>query len=143
LIKSYLNSSLIILVLFFVFVFLIFNLFSKNIINIYIDVNNIQNKDLVFLATIFLHLAALTLFVDGFRNLFSATLRGLQDSKTPMKIGVLCLWLVSLPFCYMIAFLFHTGPIGLRIGFLSGFILASLILMFKLRNKITLLRTSI
>lgn len=39
-------------------------------------------------------------------------------------IGVITLWLISLPIFYLVAFNFQGGPIRLRIGFLTGFVVA-------------------
>jgi Na+-driven multidrug efflux pump len=75
------------------------------------------------------------LFLDGVRNLLSGGLRGLQDSKAPMFIGILCLWLISLPLSYIVAFDLNGGPIGLRIGFMSGFIVAAIILWLRISAK--------
>jgi multidrug resistance protein, MATE family len=52
-----------------------------------------------------------------------------------MRFGILGLWLVSLPGCYLAGFIFHGGPVGLRFGFLSGFIFSGVILWWRWYNK--------
>ncbi|MCP3680493.1 MAG: hypothetical protein GY782_09695 [Gammaproteobacteria bacterium] len=84
---------------------LLFILFgSKILIGFYVDVHHNANHHLVHLATLFLYISCIMLLIDGGRNILSGALRGLQDSKVPMIIGVLCLWLISLPLGYMIGF---------------------------------------
>ncbi len=87
------------------------------------------------LAIYFFAIATVVLFIDGVRNILSGALRGLHDSNSPMKIGVSCLWLISLPVCYLVGFVLHGGPVGLRIGFGSGFIVACILLYLRLRKK--------
>lgn len=135
LIRRYMLSGLLLLCLIFVMVFSIFFLLPDSLINLYVDTQDSNNKDLVLLATQFLAVSAFLLFFDGIRNLFSSGLRGMQDSKAPMIIGLICLWLISLPVCYFTGFNLGGGPVGLRLGFSVGFILAALILWKRAWRK--------
>ena len=105
-------------------------------IKFFLNPNDLNNAELIRLATQFFLIAAITLFADGMRNVFSGALRGLHDSRAPMKIGILSLWFVSLPIAYIIAFNFNGGPIGLRIGFMSGFIISVFFLWKRIKKKI-------
>ena len=73
-------------------------------------------------------LGLITLFLDGIKNIYSSGLRGFQNSKLPMLIGVGSLWIISLPICYTTEFYFSIGPVGMRVSFMSGFIVATVIL---------------
>lgn len=88
------------------------------------------------LAIYFFAIAGVVLFVDGIRNLISGALRGLHDSSSPMKIGIICLWLIALPMCCCVGFVFHGGPVGLRIGFSSGFLIAAVLLFRRIHKKL-------
>ncbi len=52
-----------------------------------------------------------------------------------MIVGIICLWLISLPACYLAGFNFDGGPVGLRLGFSIGFVLAALILWRRIWSK--------
>jgi MATE family multidrug resistance protein len=96
----------------------------------------LHNAELMHLAVIFFALAIMTLFMDGIRHIIASGLRGLQDSKAPMNIGVACLWAISLPMSYVFGFTFNGGPVGLRIGFMSGFIVAAVLLGRRIKQYI-------
>lgn len=136
LIKEYIMSAMVILTAFFIAVLILFFTIPNYLINIFMTTSDAGNQEIIHLAIYFFIISALTLFIDGIRNLLSGALRGMRDSKTPMNVGVYCLWLISLPLSFVIAFYCNGGPIGLRIGFMSGFIIASLILWIKIQNKI-------
>lgn len=136
LIKQYIISATIILTGFFIIVFMVFFMMPSYLIHIFMTPNAKGNQAIVHLAIDFFSISILILFADGIRNLFSSALRGMGDSRTPMYMGIYCLWLISLPVSYIIAFYCRGGPIGLRIGFASGFILAALLLWKKIKRKL-------
>lgn len=114
-----------------------FNGLSSQLISLYVDSHDYHNQQLVRLAHYFFEVACLFLLFDGTRHILAGALRGLHDSSTPMTIGIFCLWCVSLPMAYLIGFHFHEGPIGLRLGFITGFIVASMLLSKRLYNRLT------
>lgn len=136
LIKSYIDSGLIILSFIFIVVILLFGFAPKYLIKPFINHTDPVNSELVFWAIGLFIVAGITLYIDGVRHLFSGALRGLHDSKAPMNIGLFCLWIISLPISYLVGFTFHGGPIGLRIGFMSGFILATGILWRRIQTRL-------
>ena len=138
LVKDYAIAAMIILLGIFIIVFGLFFLMPKQLIRVFVDIYNPINQDLIHLATQLLIIAAVWQLVDGARNLLSGSLRGMHDSKAPMHIGVSCLWLISLPICYLVAFNFHGGPIGLRLGFITGFVIAVVLLYMRIKNKLNL-----
>ncbi|EKD45829.1 MAG: hypothetical protein ACD_69C00117G0002, partial [uncultured bacterium] len=133
---EYIYAGMGVLSIAFAVIFLLFFGMPEMLIHLYVGTNKFMDKELITLTSIFLAIAAVTLFIDGIRNLLSGALRGLHESQAPMRIGVICLWLVSLPCCYFVAFYLHGGPIGLRLGFMSGFILAVILLWLRLREKL-------
>lgn len=132
LIKQYILSGMVILVFLFIAVFLLFVIFPHWLMSFFINIADPRNASMVHLTIQLFIVSAILVLIDGARNVLSGALRGLHDSKAPMKIGVLCLWLISLPVCYWAGFILHGGPVGLSAGFLSGFLLAVVLLGLRI-----------
>jgi multidrug resistance protein, MATE family len=84
-------------------------------------------------------LAAQLLLVAGFFQIFdgiqitsSGALRGFEDTRAPMLIGVLSYWLVALPTSYLCAFKLGFGPSGIWFGFVTGLALAATAFVVRL-----------
>lgn len=134
-IKNYLNASMALLIICFVAVWMLFLEIPETLIRFFLD-DDLITPELMYLAKAFFKIGCVMLFLDGIRNIYTGSLRGLHDSKLPMRIGIASLWLVSLPMCYLGGFLLHGGPIGQRIGFISGFAISAILLWFRLRAKL-------
>lgn len=113
----------------------VFALFSEQLTCFYIGTGSLPH-DFYTLSAAFFLLSAVFLVVDGLRNLLTCALRGFHDSRSPGRINLLSLWGVSLPLSAAAAFNLHGGPIGLRLGFLSGFIVAVMLLSRNLLQKL-------
>jgi multidrug resistance protein, MATE family len=137
LVKEYFKAAMTILVLCTFTISIIFLAFPKELIQFYISQGKSDIR-LEYLSIVFFAISAGLIFIDGFRHLLSGALRGLHDSRAPMRIGIIAMWLVSLPISYLIGIICHGGPIGLRIGFVSGFILAAILLFLRIRKKLYL-----
>ena len=136
-IKQYMHSSMLILCGMFIIVFILFCIFPETLIKLYVNEQRL-NPDLLHLSIYLFRINTVILFIDGFRHLFSGALRGLHDSQAPMRIGILSLWLISLPASYLVGFTLNGGPIGLRAAFTSGFIVATLILWARFNTTLKL-----
>lgn len=139
LIKEYLRASIVLLIIYWAFIGSIFLGIPKELIRLYMSEKTADIR-LEHLVIIFFAISAFLLFIDGFRHLLSGALRGLHDSRGPMQIGIAAMWFVSLPVSYLIGFTFQGGPIGLRIGFLSGFIFAGIFLFLRMHKKLYLIK---
>ncbi len=138
LVKQYIISAIIILAVFFIFIFILFLAMPVTLIKFYTNVNEVSDQALIHLATIFFAISGVTMLIDSVRNILAGALRGLHDSKAPMRIGVFCLWFISLPVSYTCAFIIHMGPVGLRFGFISGFFIAACFMWARIRSKLKL-----
>jgi MATE family, multidrug efflux pump len=88
-------------------------------------------------------LAAQLLLVAGFFQIFdgiqitsSGALRGFEDTRGPMVIGILSYWLVALPVSYLSAFKLGFGPSGIWFGFVMGLALAATALVARLLLRV-------
>ena len=136
LIKQYTLASFLLLLVYLVPTTLIFCTLSAELAKHYLQVVTLQ-PEFEYLVAAFFALSALFLFVDGIRNLLSAILRGLHDSQTATRINLAALYFVSLPISGLAVFVYKTDPVGLRVGFLSGFVAAVLLLALHLYQKIS------
>lgn len=135
LIKKYVQASLVLLLCYTVPISLIFCTFSTFLAEFYMGTKQLQPGFMVLTHAFFM-LGALFLFFDGVRTLLSGILRGLQDAKTATRINLLAMWCISLPISAAVVFIDHGGPISLRIGFLSGFLVAMIVLAMHLSQKL-------
>ena len=134
--KQYFISANVILVLYFFMVFALFILAPDWMISIYLPANELSNTQLLSLTNQLFVVSGIFLLIDGIRNLLVSALRGLHDSKAPMRISAACMWLISLPTSYFVGFTIQGGPVGLRLGFTFGFFMAALLLWWRFENKL-------
>jgi MATE family multidrug resistance protein len=71
------------------------------------------------------------LIFDGVRNTFIGATRGLFDTKYPMYMGLLAIWLLGVPLSYLLGFIFHLGVVGIMLGTLFGITVGSLIMLYR------------
>lgn len=115
----------------FIPIFLMMFCFPDLLTGVFLSIDKTKYLPVVQIARWFFYVAAILLLTDAFRNMLSGALRGLQDFVTPMLIGVGCLWLVSVPGCYVVGIYLHWGAVMLRLAFAGGFILAMVILCIR------------
>jgi MATE family multidrug resistance protein len=137
LIHKYKWAAIILLSIFFLFVGILFLIFPKVLVAPYVDIHDPRNLSLIHLTIIFFLLSVPTFWMDGIRNILSGILRGLQQSQTPMWIGIVCLWGISLPMAYLLSHTFQQGPVGLRVGFACGFVIATILLWVKVQKRLS------
>ena len=70
---------------------------------------------------------------DGIQVVSAGALRGFEDTKIPMWIGVLSYWLVALPVSWTAAFAFGAGARGIWLGFVVGLAVAAAALFSRVR----------
>jgi len=98
---------------------------------IYIDIHNPQNTEVLKTAVTIFLISGLTLVFDGVRNIFIGATRGLFDTKYPMVMGLLAIWMLGVPLSYILGFIFHMGIVGVMLGGLSGIATGSLIMIYR------------
>ena len=98
------------------------------LIDWYLDVKLPIHGPLLTVGVPFMRIAVLYLFFDGIRSLFSAGLRGLHDTKYPMKISTLCFWGISLPLASLMGLGLEQGAVMFRLWYVFGVVVASVLL---------------
>ncbi len=110
---------------FIIWFFLAFLLIPNTLARVYININDQTNTQLLHLVQLLLLIACFSQAFDSIRNITSGALRGLYDTRYPMMMGFIGLWLIAIPLGYILAFNFHLGVIGLSIGFAIGVTVAA------------------
>lgn len=108
--------SMSITTVFMIGVSIVFLLFPKSIIGLYIDMTNPANATIVAIALPLLIIAAIAQVLDGFQKAVYGSLQGLQDTQIPMVLNVLGYWGVGLSAGYVLGFQWQMGGVGLWIG---------------------------
>ena len=108
--------SMSITTLFMASVSIAFLLFPKQIIGIYLAVQDPDNAAIVAIALPLLRIAAIAQVLDGLQKAVYGSLQGLQDTQIPMLLNVLGFWGIGLSVGYGLGFYFNLGSIGLWIG---------------------------
>ena len=97
----------------------------------------VENSAVTALAAELLLIAGLFQIFDGIQVTSAGALRGFEDTRTPMLIGVLSYWVVALPISYLCAFNLGLGPPGIWFGFVAGLAVASAALVTRLMFFVT------
>lgn len=144
-IKPYLHAAVGLLVVYLLPIGFVFVTCASYCAKFYMGVSELT-PDFEHLIQWFFMLSAVFLLFDGLRNLFSGALRGLHDTQTATRINLISLWLISLPLSAASVFVLHAGPIALRMSFLTGFLVAVVLLLApiqkRMRNHQTLYMTT-
>ncbi|MCU0569817.1 MAG: MATE family efflux transporter [Oculatellaceae cyanobacterium Prado106] len=113
-----------------------FLLFPKQVIGIYLDVQNPDNAAIITLALPLLIVAAIAQVLDGFQKAVYGSLQGLQDTQIPMILNVLGYWGVGLSVGYGLGFQLGLGSLGLWIGQSVAIAVVAGLFLWRLRQLI-------
>lgn len=70
--------------------------------------------------------------LDGLQLAASGILRGFEDVRIPMIVGITAYWIVGLPVCYMAGFLLGLGAVGVWMGFSVALLFSATALLARL-----------
>jgi len=108
--------------------------------HLFLNMNNvlqvIENKEVIFIASKLLLVAAVFQISDGVQVVVLGALRGLQDVKVPMYITFVAYWVVGFPISYYLGKHTKLGAVGIWIGLLAGLTTAALFLYIRF-HKLT------
>lgn len=116
------------------FIGCLFFFMPKALASAYLDVNAPANAETVKLILSLFSITAFALIVDSFRNVLIGAVRGLLDTRVPMLVTLLSLWLIGIPLSYFLAFNLNWGVIGVAIGSASGMLIGAIIMWFRWRR---------
>ena len=106
-------------------------LMPQTIVSLYLDVQDPANQEVVALSIRLLMVAAIFQIVDGVQVTATGALRGIQDTRIPMIIGIISYWGIGLTSGYLLGFHFGMGSVGLWLGLAIGLLFAALVLTWR------------
>ncbi len=96
-----------------------------------------RDAGVALLAASLLPIAGVFQVFDGIQVVSIGILRGVADTHAPMLVNVLGFWLVGLPVSAALGFGLHGGPRGLWWGLTVGLMLVALILIWRVRRRLS------
>lgn len=108
-----------------------FWLFPKQIIALFINVQEVQNQPVIQLATQFLGICAIFEIMDALQVMMTGILRGLKDTVAPMLLGLLSYWCIGLGAAFLLAFGLKLGGVGIWWGLALGISVSAALLVWR------------
>src|SRR3990167_2869525 len=108
-----------------------FLLFPKNLAAFYININDPANAATLHLTILIFLIIAFSQIFDAVRNVLIGILRGLFDTRFPMYMSLLTIWVVGMPLSYILAFPLHFGAIGFVIGGMLGMLGGVTVMIYR------------
>ena len=91
----------------------------------------VQDSRVVLLTSQLLIVAGIFQIFDGIQVVSSGALRGFEDTRMPMFIGILSYWIVALPVSWFAGFSLGWGARGIWVGFVVGLAVAAAALLTR------------
>lgn len=98
----------------------VFLAIPRPLIALFLDPGNPATPEVIAAGVTLLSMAALFQLADGGQATAIGLLRGVQDTRVPMLIAVVCYWLVGMPIAYVLGFPFGLGGVGIWWGLVLG-----------------------
>ncbi|HEY9810453.1 MAG TPA: MATE family efflux transporter [Halomicronema sp.] len=114
----------------------VFWLFPKQIVSLYLDIKNPENYAVVNYAISLLGVAAMFQIFDGIQAIAGGALRGLKDTQIPMLVGIFSYWGVGFVTGCILCFYFKWGGLGLWAGLALGLAFTAIILTWRFTRLI-------
>ncbi len=106
----------------------------KQVIGLYLDIQNPENIKVLTVAVPMLTIAAIAQIFDGVQKTTMGALYGLQDTRLPMLLNLPVLWGIGLTSGYLLGFYFDFGGVGLWVGQSIGIAIAAGVFVWRFRK---------
>ena len=114
----------------------IFLTVPKFLASLYINVHDPNNAQIVHLVKILFILLAFSLVFDTWRNIATGALHGFYDTRFAMWVGIFIMWIIAVPFGYLLAFTFQQGVVGFRIASSVAFLIGAGLIWWRWRRRV-------
>ncbi len=94
------------------------------------------NAEVIELTSTLLIIVASYQIPDGLQCIGVGIMRGMQDVRIIPAIALFAYWICNIPISYLCAFQWGMGVEGLYIGYIVSFVVATLLLYFRIRSRL-------
>ena len=118
----------------------VFLLFSRDLVGLFLDPTKPENAEALALGASFLMVAGVFQLADGAQVSAGSALRGLSDTTIPLILALIGYWGVGFPIAYVFAFVVGLKGVGIWFGLAAGLAFAAVALniRFALRERFKL-----
>ena len=104
---------------------LIFIASPETLVSLFLNSSEVDYSDVLHVVKNLLYIAAITQLVDYLVSIMNGCLRGLKDTFVPMQICLSSYWIAGIGGAYVLAYIVHLEGVGVWLGQVSGFLVAS------------------
>jgi len=108
--------------------------YPRQIIGLYLDLNDPANANALNISISLMRIAALGLIFDGIQRTANGVLQGLQDTRIPVLLGTAGYWGIGLTTSYLLGFHTSLAGIGVWIGTYIGLAAAAIAYLWRFRR---------
>jgi MATE family multidrug resistance protein len=98
----------------------IFLAIPEQLMGLFLDPSDPDTPGVIAAGVVLVTMAAVFQTADGGQAMAIGLLRGVQDTRVPMIIAVVCYWFVGLPLSYGLGFVAGWGGVGVWTGLVAG-----------------------
>jgi multidrug resistance protein, MATE family len=118
-------------------VVMVYWLFPRFLIALDLDLHDAQNASIVQHAISFLAIGGMVLICDSTRFILTGALRALKDTRVPMLITTIVLWLLVLPLAYWFGLALGFGGRGIWYALVIGVLIITTILYIRFTRLVS------
>lgn len=100
----------------------VFYLFASELLSLFLDPGGPDTPAVIAVGIGLVYMAALFQLADGGQAMAIGLLRGIQDTRVPMYIAIICYWFVGMPVAYGLGFWLDWGGPGVWMGLVIGLV---------------------
>lgn len=106
-------------------------IYPRQIIGLYLNLNDPANADVVTVAVSIMSIAAFGQILDGVQRTANGVLQGLQDTRIPMLLGTVSYWGIGLTTSYLLGFHTSWAGVGVWVGSYTGLAAAAIAFVWR------------
>lgn len=112
-------------------ILVLINFFAVDIIKQFIHPGY---QHLITLTLYFLMITSMSIILDCFKYCLGGILRGMSNTRSSMLFSLMSYWGLGIPLAFILGYPLHLGPVGVRLGMLSGLLFGTISLYFYYRQ---------